>query len=195
MGSGGRELGRLLADRLGAEFYDKKLLLHAAQESGLISELVERDDERGPGIFTGPMGFALGLMGTSVVGSGATNHDAVYKAQCEVINRLGREKNCVIVGRTADYVLRHHPRCINIFVSAPEDECVKRIMRRGDKNTEEEARTMCRKINKIRSGYYNFYTDRQWGMAATYDLCVDSSLLPMEELADLVADYVRRRLK
>lgn len=193
MGSGGRELGRLLAERLGVEFFDKKLLLEAAQASGLIPELMERDDERGPGLFSGAMAFTMGLMGQASVGS-AAGHDAVYRAQSEVIRRLGQEKSCVIVGRTADYVLRDHPRCINIFVSAPEDECVKRLLGRGDKQTEADARSMVRKVNKLRASYYNFYTDRQWGMASTYDLTVNSALMPMEELADFVADYVRRRL-
>ncbi|MDE6145632.1 MAG: cytidylate kinase-like family protein [Muribaculaceae bacterium] len=193
MGSGGRELGRLLAERLNAEFFDKKLLLEAAQESGLIPELMERDDERGPGLFSGAMAFTMGLMSQVSVDC-SSGHDAVYRAQSEVIRRLGQEKNCVIVGRTADYVLRDHPRCINIFVSAPEDECVKRLLSRGDRQTESEARAMVRKINKLRASYYNFYTDRQWGMASSYDLTVNSALMPMEELADFVADYVRRRL-
>ena len=112
-----------------------------------------------------------------------------------MIRELGATRNCVIVGRTADYVLRDHPRCINIFVSAPEDECVRRLMARGDKATEAEARTMVRKVNKIRSSYYNFYTDREWGMASTYDLTVNSALMPMERLADFVASYVRLRLE
>lgn len=193
MGSGGRELGRLVAERLGVEFFDKKLLLEAAAESGLIPELMERDDERGPGIFSGAMGFTMGLMGSSI-GSQPMGHDAVYRAQSEVIRRLGKEKSCVIVGRTADYVLRDHPRCINIFVSAPEDECVRRLLSRGDRKTEADARAFVRKVNKLRSSYYNFYTDRQWGMASTYDLTVNSAMMPLEDLADFIADYVRRRL-
>ncbi len=194
MGSGGRELGRLLAERLGVEFFDKKLLLEAATESGLIPELMERDDERGPGFLSGPMSsLSMGVMSHTL--GVPVGHDAVYRAQSEVIQRLGREKSCVIVGRTADYVLRDHPRCINIFVSAPEDECVRRLLARGDRRTEAEARSMVRKINKLRASYYNFYTDRQWGHAATYDLTVNSAMLPMEELADLVASYVEKRLK
>ena len=194
MGSGGRELGRLLAERLGAEFYDKRLLMDAARKSGLIPEVMERDDERGPSIFSGAVSFAHGLFGAAPVGMPG-GLDTVYKAQSEVIRELGATRNCVIVGRTADYVLRDHPRCINIFVSAPEDECVRRLMARGDKATEAEARTMVRKVNKIRSSYYNFYTDREWGMASTYDLTVNSALMPMERLADFVASYVRLRLE
>ncbi|MCM1309442.1 MAG: cytidylate kinase-like family protein [Bacteroides sp.] len=192
MGSGGRELGRRLAEILGIEFYDKKLLADAARKSGLIPEMMERDDERTPSVLSGAFGVGFG----SAFASGLyVSDDAVYRAQSDVIRDLGASKSCVIVGRTADYVLRDHPRCINIFVHAPEEECIKRLLRRGDKATESEARSMIRKINKIRAGYYNFYTDKTWGAASSYDLTVDSSLLPMPELAQYVADYVRLRLK
>lgn len=194
MGSGGRELGRLLAQRLGAEFFDKELLLHVAQQSGLIPEIIERNDEREPGFFSGITGFASGMFGTALLGYASPGCDSVYKAQSEIIEQLASQKNCVIVGRTADYLLRNNPRCISIFVHAPEDECVKRLLSRGDKTTEADARTMIRRINKLRSNYYNFYTDRQWGAADSYHLSIDSSTLPMDDLADFVALYVSRRL-
>lgn len=194
MGSGGRELGRKLAERLGIEFYDKRLLLDAAKKSGLIPEIFERDDEREPSFLSSA--FSLGFMGTGSghFPGGCITEDAVYRAQSDMIRELGDTKSCVIVGRTADYVLRNHPRCINIFVHAPESECVKRLLSRGDKTSEAEARAMCRKVNKLRAGYYNFYTDHTWGAAATYDLTVNSALMPMDDLADFIADYVRRRL-
>lgn len=194
MGSGGRELGRKLAERLGVEFYDKKLLLDAARKSGLVPEIFERDDERSPSLFAGGFSMGMGFFGGGHFAGGYMNDDVVYRAQSDVIRELGATKSCVIVGRTADYVLRDHPRCINIFVHAPEEECIKRLLSRGDKGSEAEARTMCRKINKLRANYYNFYTDRTWGAAPTYDLTIDSSLLPMDEVVDIVADYIRRRL-
>ncbi len=195
MGSGGRELGRKLAERLCIEFYDKKLLLDAARKSGLVPEIFERDDERSPSLFAGGFSMGMGLFGGGHNFTGGyVCDDAVYRAQSDVIRELGNTKSCVIVGRTADYVLREHPRCINIFVHAPEEVCIRRLLSRGDKTSESEARAMCRKINKLRASYYNFYTDRTWGAASTYDLTIDSSLLPMDEIADMVADYVRRRL-
>lgn len=194
MGSGGRELGRLLAERLGVEFYDKRLLLNAAQKSGLLPEIIERDDERAPSRLGGGFAFgAGGFFGTGAVG-GYMGDDVVYRAQSDMIRELGESKSCVIVGRTADYVLREHPHCISIFVHAPEETCVRRVLSRGDKANESKARSLCRKVNKLRASYYNFYTDRTWGDASTYDLTVNSALLPMERLADLLADYVRLRL-
>lgn len=194
MGSGGREIGRKLADNLGIEFYDKKLLLDAAQKSGLVPEILERDDERTPSILTGAFGAGFGSTFIRGFSSGYVGDDAVYRAQSDVIRELGMTKSCVIVGRTADYVLRDHPRCINIFIHASEDACVRRLLSRGDKTCESEARAMVRKVNKLRSSYYNFYTDRTWGAAATYDLTVNSDMLPLNDLTSLLAAYVRARL-
>ncbi|MCX4331051.1 MAG: cytidylate kinase-like family protein [Muribaculaceae bacterium] len=194
MGSGGRELGQRLATLLGIEFYDKKLLLDAARKSGLVPEIMERGDERTPSVLNGVFGAGFGSVFTSGMSAGYIGDDAVYRAQSDMIRELGASKSCVIVGRTADYVLRNHPRCINIFIHAPEDVCVKRLLSRGDKASEAEARSMVRKVNKLRSSYYNFYTDKSWGAATSYDLTIDSSLLPMDETARLIADYVHTRL-
>ena len=193
MGSGGRELGRLLAERLGIDFYDKQLLLDAAKKSGLLPEIFERDDERSPSRLSGAIGIGMSLFGAGTIG-GYIGDDMVYRAQSDVIRELGATKSCVIVGRTADYVLREHPQCISIFVHAPEEECIKRVICRGDKDCENQAKALCRKINKLRASYYNFYTDRTWGAASTYDLTINSALLPMDQIADLVAAYVRARI-
>jgi cytidylate kinase len=194
-GSGGRELGSLLAKRLNVEFYDKKLLLDAARQSGFLPELIERGDERQPSIFGG-VSFSLDMfMSSPFTGPACVTDDTVYQAQSDVIRHLGRTQSCVIVGRTADYVLRDHPCCINLFVHAPERDCIRRIIARGDRTNESDARAMMRKINKLRASYYNFYTDRHWGQASTYDLTLDSSLLPMEQLAEMLASYVNMRLE
>lgn len=193
MGSGGRELGKLLAEKLNVDFYDKRLLLDAAKKSGLLPEIFERDDERTPSMLSGAIGIGMSLFGAGTIG-GYVGDDMVYRAQSDMIRELGATKSCIIVGRTADYVLRDHPRCISIFVHAPEEACIKRIIGRGDKDCDDKAKALCRKINKLRASYYNFYTDRTWGAASTYDLTINSSLLPMEQIAELVASYIRSRL-
>lgn len=192
MGSGGRELGRLLAERLNIDFYDKKLLADAAKSSGLIAHTLEQSDERTPSFLSNVFGSAFGQPITNV--GSYSYDDTAYRAVSDTIRTLGDTKSCVIVGRTADYVLRNHPRCVSIFVHAPEDACIKRVMARGDKATEADARALVRKTNKLRASYYEFYTDKPWGAASTYDLTVNSSLLPLPDLADLLATYIRRRL-
>lgn len=192
MGSGGRELGRLLAERLGVDFYDKKLLLDAAKNSGLIAQTIENADERTPSFLSSVFGSALGQAVTPV--RAYSYDDTAYRAVSDTIRELGQTKSCVIVGRTADYVLRNHPRCISLFIHAPEEACIKRVMARGERLSEADARSLVRKTNKLRAAYYGFFTDRNWGAAPTYDLTIDSSLLPLPQLADLLADYIKRRI-
>ena len=96
------------------------------------------------------------------------------------------------MGRTADYVLRDHPRVINLFVHAPIDERVRRIMER-DGLTADKARSKAERINKLRANYYNFYTDKTWGAAESYDLSFDTSRLSMADIVEVIREYVKRR--
>ena len=195
-GSGGRVLGRLIAERLGISFYDKRLLLEAARHSGVAPEYFEPNDERMPRFISGVFSFAHGYNPMAWYSDPTSiSSDSIYKAQCDYIREVASHESCVIVGRTADYVLRDMPDVINIFVHAPERACVSRIIERHDALNPEEARTLARRANKLRASFYNFYTDKTWGDAANYDLTLDSSLLPMDVLADAVIDYVRLRLR
>ena len=192
-GSGGRALGRIIADRLGIAFYDKMLLIKAAEKAGYNIEYFEQADERAPKITGSIIPFSMGFYPMSWVGDTAGSSDRVYKAQCDFMHELAQGDPCVIVGRSADYVLRDVDNVINIFIHAPLDECAKRIVSRNDSHTLEEARALAERTNKLRAEFYNFYTDKRWGHATSYDLCLDSSLLPLEDLADIVINYVHRR--
>ena len=195
-GSGGRELGKLLANKLGIAYYDKEMLCEAAKNAGVSPEFFEKSDEKFPKFFNGMFSFSMGYSPyTLYTGSTSISDDSLYRAQSDFINSVAHKHSCVIVGRSADYILRDHPRCINIFVHAPIEACVDRIMRRGDKTTREHARALAEKTNKLRASYYNFYTDKVWGDAKSYDLSIDSSLMPMDDVAEVVCDYLRRRLR
>ncbi len=194
-GSGGRALGRAIAERLGIDFYDKKLLVEAAAKAGLNMEYVEKNDERAPSLIGGIIPFSMGFYPMSWIGNpsgGAA--DNTYNALREYMHELAASKPCVIVGRSADYVLRDLPNVVNLFVHAPVEECVRRILSRCDAIDENQARTLFEKTNKLRANFYNFYTDKRWGYAESYDLSLDSSSLSMDELADFVIGYVHRRL-
>lgn len=193
-GSGGRELGQMLANKLGINYYDKELLARAAEDSGLSSEFFEKHDERFPRFINGIFSFAQGYQPINTyAGGSAISCDSVYQAMNELIQKIAEKESCVIVGRTADYLLRDHPRCVNVFVHAPADHCVERILRRGDIRDAEKARSLAAKTNKLRANYYNFYTDKKWGAADSYHLTLDSSLMPMEDVAETIIDYIRRR--
>lgn len=194
-GSGGRAVGKMIADRLGIGFYDKQLLVKAAEKAGCDLEFFKSADERAPKIVGGIIPFSMGFYPMSWLGDTSTaGGDRVYKAQCEFIHELAATEACVIVGRSADYVLRDLPNVINIFIHAPLEECARRIVERCDCKDIEEAKAFATRTNKLRANFYNFYTDKRWGDAQSYDLTFDSSLLPLEDIADIVIDYVRRRL-
>ena len=196
-GSGGSETGRIVAHKLGIKYYDKELLAAAAKSSGVNTEFFEASDERSPSFFASSniwsfnIGYKLGNFFSTEV---SFSDDNLYKAQSETIQALANESPCVIVGRSADHVLRNHPCSISVFISSSEKECIKRIFNRGDCNNEADARVMAEKKNKLRANYYNFYTDKEWGNATSYDLCIDSSKLSIEQVADIIVEYVKKRI-
>ena len=182
-GSGGREIGRLVADKLGITYYDKELLIEAARQSGVSEHIFEAADERSPRFFANIWSFNLGLnSGSYFMGDTPLSDDHIYRAQSEVMTTLADRGPCVIVGRTADYVLRNHCRVVSVFIHASS---------RGDCSNEEQARSLMEKKNRLRAEYYNFYTDKRWGEAASYDLTIDSSLLGTEATAELIVQFVR----
>lgn len=195
-GSGGREIGHMVADSLGIRYYDKELLTEAAKSSGVNQELFEAADERTPSFFSNLWSFNLGFnSGAYLLGNTPLSDDSIYSAQCSVMKELAEKSSCVIVGRSADYVLRNHPRLVSIFIHSSLDARVARIMGRNDCETEEAARSLAAKKDKLRSSYYNFYTDKTWGDAASYDLSIDSSKLTTDEVCKIIIDYVHLRLK
>jgi len=194
-GSGGRELGRILAEKLHIPFYDKELLLQAAQNAGVNPDYFVNNDERVPRFINGAIPFAFGVNAMPwYAGTSSISDDSIYRTQSDFIHHVAEQSSCIIVGRSADYVLRDMPNVISVFVHAPIEECVRRIVSRNESTDKSTARRLAERNNKLRANYYNFYTDKRWGDAASYDLTFDSSLLPMDEIADLVIAYLERRL-
>ncbi|MDE5554191.1 MAG: cytidylate kinase-like family protein [Muribaculaceae bacterium] len=194
-GSGGRILAKIIADKLGIAFYDRELLIKAAEKAGMSPEYFERNDERVPRFFSGLFSFNHGYSPMSFyAGTSSITSDGIYQAQCDFMHDIADAGPCVIVGRSADYVLRDVENVVNIFVHAPMKDCVKRILDRADRLTEDDARSLAERTNKVRAAFYNFYTDKRWGAASSYDITVNSSLLPLEECADFVIDYLYRRI-
>ena len=194
-GAGGRAVGRLLADRLGIEYYDKELLVQAASRAGMDCGLFEKNDERAPGFLAGVMPMSMGYSPLAwYAGPGAAGSQAVYTAQSDFIRHLADTRPCVIVGRTADYVLRDRPNVLSVFLHAPEDECIRRILRRDDCQCPDKARQLLRKTNRLRAEFYNFYTDRTWGAADTYHLTLDSSALTTEDTVDTIIEFLKKFL-
>ena len=194
-GSGGREIGRLVADALGIKYYDKELLMESSKASGVKPEVFEAADERTPSFFSNIWSFNLGFKtGSYLLGSSPNSDEKIYAAQSNVMKTLAQNSSCLIVGRSADYVLRNHPGLISIFIHSSIEDRILRIMNRRGINSAEKAREIAEKKDKLRASYYNFYTDKVWGDAAGYDLSIDSSKLPADAVADFIVSYVKARL-
>lgn len=187
-GAGGRAIGKKLSEKLGIPFYDKELLREAAEEFGFSSEIFARADERRPSFLKRFVTQAYGVQET--FGSEALSQESLYHAQSKVIREIARRGPCIIVGRTADYVLRDFPDIVSIFLHAPLAYRAIKIVERGDAANDVEAIELARQKDRHRQEYYNYFTGRQWGAASNYDITLDSSLLPPEKSAELICEFI-----
>lgn len=190
-GSGGREIGKKLAARLGINYYDKNLLEEAAKFYGLSNEVLAGSDEKCPSMLRTFLGSIYG--NPSDFGSwGSLNPDSLYSVQSKVISRICNSEPCVIVGRTADYIARDRKNLVSIFIHSPAELRGKRIVERGDAKTMAEALKYAAKQDRRREDFYNYYTGRRWGKASNYHLSIDASLLSAEETVDSIIDFLKR---
>jgi cytidylate kinase len=187
LGSGGKQIGELLSQKLGIPCYDKELILLASRESGLGKEFFEKFDEKSSySFFSNVFGYHSGYANEQA-GNYLCN-ETLFQIQSDVIKKLAGEESCIFVGRCADYILRNHPRLFSIFAHATINDRVHRII--AEKNcTEKEAKSLLEQTDKKRAEYYNYYSNKQWGMSTSYDLCVNSSILGIEKTTDFIYRY------
>lgn len=183
-GSGGREIGTLLAQRLGVAYYDDQLLKEAAEESGLCEELLRSFDER-PKSFLYAIALDPYSLSMNHVTAKGSIEQQVYLATYETIKKLADKGSCVLIGRCADYALKDRNDVVSLFVTAPLERRIDRVAKRNGISAD-EAKDRIRKTDKSRASYYNFYSGKDWGDARSYDLCIDSSLLGVEGTVKLL---------
>ncbi len=194
-GSGGKAIGDIIAHRLNIPLYDKELLCLAARESGFSTEFFEQADEQErKGVLRSLVGlFRAPFVGSYAHGEDPLSNESLFHIQSDTIRRVAEQGSCLFVGRCADYILRDNPRCVNIFFTADSEDRIRRIVSRSG-CSEEEALARMERIDRQRAAYYNYYTSRTWGMASTYDLCINTSHLGDEGTADFVLEFVTRKL-
>ena len=193
LGSGGHDIGRMLALDFGAKYYDRELLNLAAKESGFSEKFFEENDER-KGFLKGLFNVQTSHFSGSSLYKSNFSQESLFQFQSDAIRKAAAEGSCVFVGRCADYVLRDFPNVVNIFVTASMDYRIRQIMNKQHLD-EEAARNYIEKRENQRAEYYNYYTGKKWGYAASYDLCVDSSVLGIMETEKLIAEFIRKRFK
>ncbi|MBR2097148.1 MAG: cytidylate kinase-like family protein [Prevotella sp.] len=192
LGSGGHDIGRMLALDFQAKYYDRELLNLAAKESGLSESIFEQNDEK--------KGFFRGLLnlGTPHLSGGGykqgLSQESLFQFQSDAIKKAAKEGSCVFVGRCADYVLRDFGNVVNVFITASMKYRIDQIMNKQHLDHDAAQRYIEQKESD-RASYYNYYTGKKWGHAESYDLCIDSSVLGLMETEKIIAEFIRKRFK
>ena len=193
-GSGGRKMGRLLAKELGYEYYDREILRIASDESGISEELFRQADEKqriplfriAREVYTGEV--------SPPDSDDFISNENLFRYQAKIIRELAATRNCVIVGRCANFILRGRDNVLNVFVTAPVVDCVRRVMETDGLNLE-EAEKKIKKIDKRRADYFKYFTGRQWQDAALYDLCLNTGHMSEQKCVDIVRAYMDARFE
>lgn len=185
-GSGGKEIGQKLADRLNIKCYDSELLSIAAKNSGFCEEILQKNDEKPTNSFlyslvmdTYSFGYSSAAFADMPI-----NHK-VFLAQFDTIKKLAQEESCVIVGRCADYALADYENAFSVFIHADMDKRIRRIATKYELS-DSAAKDRIRKTDKQRASYYNYYTSKKWAEAAGYDLCLDSGVFGIEGCIEMI---------
>lgn len=190
-GSGGREIGKKLAQKLDIPFYDKELIALAAQKSGISPEVLENIDEKAANSLL--YSLSIGMYGFGTSGRFSPDlpmNDKLFLIQSEIITEAAKEGPCVIVGRCADYLLRDEPDAVHVFIHASLEKRRERVMRLHNLSAQ-KAQEMMIKTDKKRANYFNFYTSLKWGQIENYSLCVDSGAIGVDNAVDLIAQFAQ----
>ena len=193
LGSGGRQIGEKLASQFGIAFYDKELIQLASKESGLGKEFFEKSDEKKSRSFIGGL---LGLrtnISSEMFANNYLSNETFFKIQSDVIRQLAEEKSCVFLGRCADYILRDHPRCINLFICADTEDRIKRVAE-IEHLTLEKAGDLIERTEKKRAEYYYYFSNKVWGAAGSYHLCINSSVLGIDGTVAFIRQFIEQKL-
>ena len=177
-GSGGRYVGRLVAEKLGLKLYDKEFIQRLSEKTGLSSEYIEKKEQKRT---------ALDNLDTPY--AGVSNTDSLFIEESNLIKELAQKESCVIVGRCADFILKDTKNVFNVFIYSSMENKIKRATEfYGLSN--KEAEKEIKRINKLRSNHYKYYTGNNWGEASNYDLCINSDTFGVEKTADLISDII-----
>ena len=190
-GSGGRVIGRIVAEKLGVPLYDKDIITMAAEESGLSPDVIESAELQAKSSFSYTLSSAVSF-GEGFTGEAISMNEKMFLAQFDVITEIGARGEGVIVGRCADYVLRDDPSVVNVFIYGEKEDKLHRCVNEyGD--DEKEALKKMSTYDKARRNYYNYHTSRKWGEYSNYDLAVNSSLIGEQGAADVICAFLKAR--
>lgn len=186
-GAGGRSIGKQLAKHLGIAFYDKELIIEAAQASGLSHQILNSMDEQ----HTGSLLYSLVMnaQNRSLFGTNKSIELMAYEAQVASVKYVAEKGPCVIVGRAADCILRKEYGPISFFITAPLQQRIRHVAQRDQLSAAEAAKKIDR-LDKARASFYNSFSDKKWGHAESYDLCLDLGRIHEDTAVELIQKYI-----
>jgi cytidylate kinase len=191
LGSGGHDIARMLALDFNAKYYDRELMNLAAKESGFSEKFFEQNDEQ-RGIFRSLFHLHAPHIGDNNLYNNDFSQESLFKFQSDAIKKAADEGSCVFVGRCADYVLRDRSNMVSVFITASLEFRIQQVMTKEHLD-HAAARRFIEQRETTRASYYNYYTGKKWGSAASYDLCIDASVLGLQATEKLIADFIRKR--
>ncbi|MDD3320215.1 MAG: cytidylate kinase-like family protein [Paludibacter sp.] len=193
LGSGGHQIGKQLAGELDVPFYDKELIQIASQESGLEKTFFEQADEKSKHSLLGGIFNLRSSLVDEIYVNNYLSNETLFKIQSDVIRKLAEQGSGVFVGRCADYILKDHPLMLSVFICADMGDRIKRIAE-NQQLSESKAKELIEKIDKKRAGYYEYYSNKVWGAAGSYHLCVNSSVLGIDETVQFIRKFAEQKL-
>lgn len=189
--SGGRYISKKLCEEFGCKYFDKEILDLAAKESGFSPDVFKKSDEKKSFVHT-LFHLHAPMLSDDNFYNNKFSEESLFKFQCDAIQKAASQGNCLFIGRCADYVLRDEPNTVSIFLAADMKDRISRTMERYNMD-EESARKTINKKDNTRASYYNYYTGKKWGAAESYDLCINTSIFGLDETAEFIADFIRKR--
>ena len=181
-GSGGRYIGRLIADKLGIKLYDKDFIEKLAKETGFSEEYIESNEQKRNVLDVFNSGYYAGL----------NNSDELFIKESELIKEVSDNESCVIIGRCADFILKDKENVFKVFVYSNTENKIKRVTKIYGLN-EEKAKKEIKRIDKLRANHYKYYTEREWKDNSNYDICINSDTLGVEKSANLICEIIEKK--
>ena len=188
-GSGGRTIGKEVAKRLNIPYYDKELVDRVAEESGFHADFIEEAGEYAPVTSSFLFNIAVSPNPMSMMGTMSAS-DQLFICQTKIIRQLADEGPCVIIGRCADYILREREDCLHVFIHSDMEHRAERILRLYGETKQTPEKRLTDKDNK-RKVYYRHYTNRNWGEAQNYHVCLNSGLVGVDKCVDFIVDIAK----
>ena len=193
-GSGGRRLAKMLSEHFNIPLYDKDLINRVSEETGIAGEFFKKVDEQPSDSFFSMILNSFSYGNSCNCADSVLSGNSLFCMQSKVIRNIAAEGDCIFVGRCADYILRDREDVLSIFVTADLDDRVKRVAE-YEVISEQSAKGVIEKADKTRAAYYDFYTEKKWGVAGSYDICLNSSKIGLENCKQIVTQIIDNSIR